>query len=214
MSEDHAYQAISCYNNKLIQTPNIDRLAKEGVRFVQSFVTKSICAPSRAVLLTGKYSHENGVQDQYYIPNFIEMGERKRVHSYVTDITTDFGLNWLKKRDKSRSFCLLLHHKASHRDWMPNLKYLAEYRDCDLPLPETFYNDYSMRSEAAREQEMRISDHTFPEFDLNIRYDHKSETPEEKQDDSSWQSSYQRMDEEQRQQWDEAYEPQNEECCK
>lgn len=60
MSDDHAYQAISSYGSKLIQTPNIDRLAKEGMLFENSFVTNSICAPSRACILTGKYSHKNG----------------------------------------------------------------------------------------------------------------------------------------------------------
>ncbi|MFM8904110.1 MAG: sulfatase-like hydrolase/transferase, partial [Verrucomicrobiota bacterium] len=61
-SDDHAYQAISAYGDsrKLIQTPNIDRLAKEGVRFDRALVTNSICGPSRAVILTGKYSHKNG----------------------------------------------------------------------------------------------------------------------------------------------------------
>jgi arylsulfatase A-like enzyme len=62
-SDDHAYQAISAYGSPLIQTPNIDRLAREGVRFDNALVTNSICAPSRAVVLTGKYSHLNGVMD-------------------------------------------------------------------------------------------------------------------------------------------------------
>ncbi len=63
MTDDHAFQALSCYGSDLIETPNLDRLAKEGMRFTQSFVTNSICAPSRATLLTGKYSHKNGVID-------------------------------------------------------------------------------------------------------------------------------------------------------
>lgn len=63
MSDDHAYQAISAYNNKLIQTPNIDRIAKEGMLFTNASVTNSICAPSRAVILTGKHSHINGKID-------------------------------------------------------------------------------------------------------------------------------------------------------
>jgi arylsulfatase A-like enzyme len=61
MSDDHAYQAISAYNSDLIQTPNIDKLADQGIRFNKAFVTNSICAPSRAVILTGKFSHLNGV---------------------------------------------------------------------------------------------------------------------------------------------------------
>jgi len=63
ISDDHAYQAISAYGSKLMQTPNIDRIAKEGVRFDKAYVTNSICGPSRAVILTGKYSHKNGFRD-------------------------------------------------------------------------------------------------------------------------------------------------------
>ena len=63
MSDDHAYQAISAYDDKLIETPNIDRLAKEGILFSNASVTNSICAPARAVILTGKHSHLNGKID-------------------------------------------------------------------------------------------------------------------------------------------------------
>lgn len=59
-SDDHGYQALSCYGSKVNQTPNLDRIAKEGMRFDRCFVTNSICGPSRAVILTGKYSHLNG----------------------------------------------------------------------------------------------------------------------------------------------------------
>ena len=63
MSDDHAYQAISAYDDRLIETPNIDRLAEEGMLFTNACVTNSICAPSRAVILTGKHSHLNGKID-------------------------------------------------------------------------------------------------------------------------------------------------------
>lgn len=63
LSDDHAYQAISAYSNALMQTPNIDRIARDGVLFKKAYVTNSICGPSRAVLLTGKYSHKNGYKD-------------------------------------------------------------------------------------------------------------------------------------------------------
>jgi len=60
-SDDHAEQAVSAYGSKVNHTPHLDRLAAGGVRFANSFVTNSICTPSRATLLTGQYSHKNGV---------------------------------------------------------------------------------------------------------------------------------------------------------
>jgi arylsulfatase A-like enzyme len=63
MADDHAYQAISAYGSTLIQTPNIDRIAREGAIMKNGFVTNSVCSPSRAVILTGKYSHVNGLKD-------------------------------------------------------------------------------------------------------------------------------------------------------
>lgn len=66
MSDDHAYQAISAYDNKLIETPNIDRIAKMGMLFTNASVTNSICAPSRATILTGKHSHLHGKVDNHF----------------------------------------------------------------------------------------------------------------------------------------------------
>jgi len=65
LSDDHAAQSIGCYGSifkKYNPTPNLDRLAEEGVLFVNTFVNNSICSPSRAAILTGKYSHKNGVR--------------------------------------------------------------------------------------------------------------------------------------------------------
>ncbi len=63
MSDDHDADAISAYSHKILQTPHIDRLAKEGIKFNQNFVSNSICGPVRATLLTGQHSHLNGVTD-------------------------------------------------------------------------------------------------------------------------------------------------------
>jgi len=63
MTDDQRWDAMSCAGNTILQTPNMDRLAKEGIRFRNMFVTNSLCAPSRATLLTGMYSHSHGVID-------------------------------------------------------------------------------------------------------------------------------------------------------
>ena len=60
-SDDHAKQALSCYGNKDIQTPALDRIANEGMRFEHALTPNSFCTPARAAALTGKYSHRNGV---------------------------------------------------------------------------------------------------------------------------------------------------------
>lgn len=59
-TDDHARHAMSCYGSKINQTPNLDRIANEGIRFDRCYVTNSICGPCRAVVLTGKYNHLNG----------------------------------------------------------------------------------------------------------------------------------------------------------
>ena len=60
LTDDHAMAALSCYGSRLIQTTNLDRLAQEGMRFNHACVTMSLCSPSRASILTGKYGHKNG----------------------------------------------------------------------------------------------------------------------------------------------------------
>src|SRR5437868_14911806 len=61
MADDHAAHAISAYGSRINRTPNIDRIAAGGARLTNCFCTNSICTPSRAAILTGQYSHKNGV---------------------------------------------------------------------------------------------------------------------------------------------------------
>ena len=106
-------------------------------------------------------------QGDYYNPIFIDNGEKRQIEGYATNITTDLALDWLdNKRDKSKPFCLLLHHKAPHRTWMPDTCDLRLYDDVTFPLPENFYDDYAGRI-AASEQEMSIIK------DMDIVYDLK-----------------------------------------
>jgi arylsulfatase A-like enzyme len=219
MADDHASHALSCYGSRINKTPNLDRLAEEGMRFNNCFCTNSICAPSRAVILTGKYSHINGKidnrrsnpfdgtqqtfpkllrkagyetamigkwhlrteptgfdywnilpgQGKYHNPEFIEMGERKRHEGYVTDLITDFCLDWLKQRSADKPFFLMYHHKAPHRNWQPDKKHAGMFKGVQVPVPETFNDDYSTRSDAAHRQEMTIADHFRVPSDTKIK---------------------------------------------
>ena len=257
MSDDHAYQAISAYGSGLNNTPNIDRLAHEGALFTRGFVTNSLCAPSRAVLLTGKFNHLNGridnlesVFDQgqmtfpkllqkagyqtalvgklhlagnpqgfdywnilpgqgnYYNPDFIEMGVKKQISGYVTSLTTQFALNWLDKRNKSKPFCLLLHQKAPHRNWLPEEKYLSLYEDKDIPFPYNFFDDYKGRGTAAQTQEMEVLKHMDWGHDMKFENDPYTGKP------TSFMQDIKRFNPEQLKAWQTAYHGRNEACLK
>lgn len=259
MTDDHAKNAISAYGSKIIKTPNIDRIGEEGIIFENAFVTNSLCGPSRAVILTGKYSHLNGFRDNndkfdntqmtiakqlrdagyytavvgkwhlvteptgfdywnilidqgyYYNPDFVNMGDTTRIEGYSTDIVTDLAFATLDSRPADKPFFLMVHQKAPHRNFMPNLKHLGAYDSVEVPLPPTFFDDYSTRSDAAREQDMEVKDMFFA-------YDLKVELPAGTPDNQTgghrpgaakswWQNDYKRFTEEQRKQWDEYYKP-------
>jgi len=254
MSDDHSFQTISAYDQRYIQTPNIDRIGQEGVIFRNSFVANSISGPSRACMLTGKHSHKNGFTDNmhtfdgsqqtypkllqqagyqtamvgkwhltseptgfdywniligqgdYYNPTFIDNGERKQIEGYATNITTDLALNWLDNRDKDKPFCLLLHHKAPHRTWMPDTCDLGMFDNITFPLPENFYDTYDNRL-AAAQQEMSIM------HDMDIVYDLKMADKENEIHtaspglEKSGRNIYNRMKPDQKEKWDAYYDP-------
>lgn len=76
MTDDHVPRAMSCYGNRILKTPNFDRLAGEGCRFDNAFCTNSLCAPSRASVLTGTYSHINGIRGNSESAGAIERIDR------------------------------------------------------------------------------------------------------------------------------------------
>ena len=252
MTDDHTAQMMSCYDTRFIETPNLDRIARDGVRFTNSFVANSLSGPSRACLFTGKFSHKNGFTDNttckfdgsqqtmpkllqkagyqtaiigkwhletlptgfdywqivpgqgdYYNPDFITMdNDTIQKHGYLTNIITDDAFDWMSnKRDKSKPFCLFIHHKAIHRNWMADTCNLALYEDKTFPLPDNFFDDYEGRPAAAA-QEMSIVK------DMDMIYDLKMLCPDK---DSRLKSLYQkflgRMDEGQRAAWDKFYGP-------
>ena len=252
MTDDHTAQMMSCYDTRYIETPNLDRIANDGVRFTNSFVANSLSGPSRACMLTGKHSHKNGFTDNttcvfngdqetypkylqragyqtaifgkwhleslpqgfdrweivpeqgdYYNPDFIlQNGDTVQVHGYLTDLVTDKSLDWLEnERDPEKPFCLLIHHKAIHRNWLADTAHLGLYEDKVFPLPDNFYDDYEGRV-AAGAQEMSISK------DMDLIYDLKMDRPDK---DSRLKTRYHsyidRMDSAQRATYDAFYEP-------
>lgn len=252
MCDDHSYQTISAYDTTFIKTPNIDRIAADGVRFTNSFVANSISGPSRACMLTGKHSFANGFTDNsssfdgsqqtfpkllqqqgyetavigkwhltsdptgfnhwdilvgqgdYYNPTFICNGEKVQREGYATNITTDLALDWLESgRDANKPFCLLLHHKAPHRTWMPDTSDLELFADSNFPLPETFFDDYRGR-EAAKVQHMSISKDMDLVYDLKLA--DKDSAIHSRPDLEEWgRRIYNNMNPDQKRAWDAHY---------
>lgn len=257
MTDDHAKQALSVYDSTLIRTPHMDRIGNEGIRFDRAFVTNSICAPSRAVILTGKYSHLNGLRDnadvfdtsqvifpkllrdagyttsligkwhlktppagfdfyqifpgqgQYYNPDMIHDGDTFRLEGYATNLVTDLALEQISAlKERESPFCLLLYHKAPHRNWMPDLPHLSLYQE-DFPVPETYFDDDDMQSPAAGISDMRVEDMWYG-FDLKLQsryFDEEDGTGGMADFDAtaSWVNTYNRFTPEQKARWDAHY---------
>lgn len=264
MTDDHSYQTISAYGSaisKLAPTPNIDRLADEGIIFQKAFVENSLSTPSRACLMTGLYSHQNGQrqlaegidttkvffsellqdngyqtaivgkwhmscepkgfnyyhilddQGKYYNPTFKGSdtnGEFIEEKGYATSLTTQHALNFLDHREKDKPFCLLIHHKAPHRNWMPEEKYIGLYEDVEFPLPVNFWDDYEGRGVAAKQQKMTISKDLELIQDLKIEeLKDQAETPYDKLSYKFLMGELGRLDTDQRKAWDAFYKPRN-----
>ena len=159
MTDNHTAQMMSCYNHRYIETPHLDRIANDDLQFTNSFMANSQSGPSRACLLTGKHSHKNGFTDnatcvfdvsQQTFPALL------RQAGYQTNLITDKGIHWMEyERDKSKPFCIMIRHKAIHRNWMANTPELELYEDKVFPVPETFYDNYKGRV-AAQQQETSV----------------------------------------------------------
>ena len=260
-TDDHAKNAMSVYHDQLIRTPHLDRIGEEGILFNRAYVTNSICGPSRAVILTGKYSHINGFrkngdrfdgsqptfpkllqqvgyhtavvgkwhlgtpptgfdysniligQGSYYNPAMIENGDTVKHIGHSTDIVRQLTLSHLDTLNKNSPFCLMVQFKAPHRNWMPHTRYLNLFNE-DLPLPETFYDDYATRSPAAKNADMRIED-MFMSLDMKLNRgayvrDTASGGWENFDPEKSWENHLNRMTPDQRTAWDAHFQKVNE----
>lgn len=92
MTDDHVTKALSCYGSRLMETPNLDRIADEGMLFENCYVTNSLCAPSRATILTGKYGHKNGVTENIYGGKQPFDGSQQTVPKLMQDAGYQTGL--------------------------------------------------------------------------------------------------------------------------
>jgi arylsulfatase A-like enzyme len=107
-------------------------------------------------------------QGDYLDPAFIGPDGREKHTGYVTDIITDMALDWLKKRDPSKSFFLAIQHKAPHRNWIPPLRYANWLNDITVPEPTTLFDDYNNRASPARLQQMNVGKDMILGHDLKI----------------------------------------------
>ena len=237
MSDDHAAHAISAYGSRVNSTPQLDRIAQAGMRLDSVYCTNSICSPSRASILTGTYSHINGVSSiwtemDYRVPTFVDvlhadgyktalfgkwhLGEHGKalprgfdawkifpgqgdyidpemidesgsatVPGYATDIVTDLSIDWLDGLDSEEPFCMLVHHKAPHRPWIPDEKHKHLYADGQIPEPETFFDDYATRSQAVRGVHMTIADDMGAD-DLKVEVPEELRGPENREARMRW----------------------------
>jgi len=187
--DDLRFDTFSFMGHPVVQTPNIDRLAHNGVHFKNAFVTTSLCSPSRATILSGLYSHQHTILDNstpfpdsvptfpvllqkmgyrtgfigkwhmggesdkprpgfhrwvsfrgqgvYANPTFNIDGAQTKREGYVTDLITDYSLDFIRQ-NRERPFMLYMSHKAVHADFTPAPRDTGKYRDAAVPRPRSF----------------------------------------------------------------------------
>jgi len=202
MSDDHTSQAWGIYGGILkdyVHAPNIERLADQGTVLENCLVSNSICTPSRATILTGQYSHINGVttlgaglspkhptiagvlkeggyqtsvigkwhlkqeptsefdyysvlpgQGRYWDPvlktkenwqDYMDGG--KAYPGFSSDVIADKTIDWIENRDASKPFMAMCHFKATHEPFDYPERHSDLYRDVDIPVPASFYDQGS-----------------------------------------------------------------------
>lgn len=209
LSDDHRFDFMGFLNKpKFLETPNMDRLAREGAYLKYATVTTSLCSPSRASILTGQYAHRHGVVDNntrvpegtrffpqdlqkagwqtafmgkwhmghasdeprpgfnrwisfrgqgvYHNPTFNVDGKQVKRDGYVSDLLTDYALDWIENgRDSDKPFMLYLSHKAVHAMFEPPKRYLGKYENVQIEYPENMADteeNYKGKPRWVREQ--------------------------------------------------------------
>ncbi len=213
----------ACLMTGLYSNQNEQRQLGEGIDTTRTFFTEQLQQAGYQTAVVGKwhmgcdpkgfdYYHIYNDQGQYYNPQYRGTdtdGKYIVEEGYSTDLTTDHALSFIEHRDTSKPFCLLLHHKAPHRNWLANTKYFGMYDNVTFPMPETFYDDYETRGSAVRTQKMSVT--------KDMRWEQDFKVPEmlDTANADSWDSymslmnEVNRMNPEQRIAWGKYYFPCN-----
>ncbi len=194
LADDHRYDAMG-FMNKVpwLKTPNMDKMARQGVHVKNAFVSTALCSPSRASILTGQYPHTHTIVDNFaplpkglkFFPEYLQkagyktafMGKwhmgntddapqpgfdywlsfkgqgiytnptfningKQVAHkdsSYISDLLTNYALDWMGSLDKSKPFCLYLSHKGVHAEFQPAKRHKGMYKDKEIPYPRSMY---------------------------------------------------------------------------
>lgn len=175
MLEDWGYQ-LSCYGEKGIQTPNIDKLAAEGIRFTNSFCTAPVCSPSRSAMMTGFHQNYIGANqhrtaDKKPLPYGIKpithlleeagyftcfMQNRKTDLNFLTDHEVYQGKDW-SERAEGQPFYAQVTFPVTHRRWLRDTLRPIGINDVELPpyYPQT---DFAKRDYANGLESCQIAD--------------------------------------------------------
>ena len=214
LSDDHRYDFMGFLNKpKFLETPNMDRLARQGAYIKYATVSTSLCSPSRASILTGQYAHKHGVVDNntrvpegtrffpqdlqkagwqtafmgkwhmghasdeprpgfdkwisfrgqgvYFNPTFNIDGKRVKRQGHVSDLLTDYALDWLENDcDSGKPFMLYLSHKAVHAMFEPAKRHLDKYENVELEYPKSMaYTEENYKGKPDWVKEQRNSWH-------------------------------------------------------
>ncbi|MBC8468630.1 MAG: sulfatase [Planctomycetes bacterium] len=209
LSDDHRYDFMGFLNKpKFLETPNMDRMAREGAYIKNATVSTALCSPSRASILTGQFAHRHGVVDNntrvpagtrffpqdlqkagwqtafmgkwhmghasdeprpgfnkwvsfkgqgvYSNPTFNVDGKQVKRQGHVSDLLTDYALDWLKNdREQDKPFFLYLSHKAVHAMFEPAQRHHGKYDDVKLEYPKSMANteeNYKGKPQWVKEQ--------------------------------------------------------------
>ena len=176
IADDVSWDDIGCYGNSVVRTPNLDRMAKEGIRFTNVFVTSSSCSPSRSSIITGRYPHNTGAAELHtplpahltYFPELLkEFGyytahagkwhegpnTKRAYHTLIAGDENGPGgedqwISLLKNRPKEKSFFFWLAPFDAHREWQED-KENTPVKPSDVIVPPTLVDTEETRTDLA-----------------------------------------------------------------